>query len=65
MGVLFGMQQLLVKQAQQFEGYMFDSDTLTERKGYFSFAFADTCNALRFCHTVQVRRLGSLTDGVL
>ncbi|PNH10309.1 Adenylate cyclase [Tetrabaena socialis] len=52
--VLLALQQLFVKQAQQFEGYMFGSDALTERQGYFSFAFACSGNALRFCHTIQV-----------
>ncbi|GFR45252.1 hypothetical protein Agub_g6358, partial [Astrephomene gubernaculifera] len=52
--VLLALQQLFVKQAQQFEGYMFGSDALTDRRGYFSFAFATPSNALRFCHTVQV-----------
>ncbi|KAG2499572.1 hypothetical protein HYH03_002517 [Edaphochlamys debaryana] len=52
--LLLTLQQLFVKQAQQFEGYLFGSDALTERRGYFSFAFACPSNALRFCHTVQV-----------
>ncbi|KXZ50125.1 hypothetical protein GPECTOR_18g99 [Gonium pectorale] len=53
-GVLLSMQQLFVKQAQQFDGYLFGSDALTDRVGYFSFVFACPSNALRFCHTVQV-----------
>lgn len=53
--VLLAMQQLFVKHAQQFGGYMFGSDALTDRRGYFSFGFGCPSNALRFCHTVQVR----------
>ncbi|KAG2432508.1 hypothetical protein HXX76_008853 [Chlamydomonas incerta] len=52
--VLLAMQQLFVKHAQQFGGYMFGSDALTDRRGYFSFGFGCPSNALRFCHTVQV-----------
>ncbi|KAG2454070.1 hypothetical protein HYH02_001110 [Chlamydomonas schloesseri] len=52
--VLLAMQQLFVKHAQQFSGYMFGSDALTDRRGYFSFGFGCPSNALRFCHTVQV-----------
>lgn len=48
------LQLLLVKQAQQFQGYLFGSDTHTTQRGRFKLAFACTADALRFCHSMLV-----------
>lgn len=48
------LQSLLVKQAQQFQGYLFGSDTHTTQRGRFKLAFGCTADALRFCHSMLV-----------
>lgn len=52
--MLAKLTEVLVKQAQQFGGYMFSTDMATTQSGHFTVSFSATADALRFCHAAQM-----------